>query len=860
MPTYTCVKCEKTFTKKTDYNRHLARKIPCDDKPLDQLIDEKVEQKMAEILNRESESKSNDVKIIMNLVGKLHNIMRDNESISGQKAFYDIIRLLMLRFMEPHLEPNGKLVAMLNPDNYRDKIANFEDEDVELLKFDTLMNSSDVEEFERNIYMVWDMLGQYELTKNVFSSKKTYNSNPKTLKLCCEHISHVTTGINFNNLDSDVGGDIYEYFTNKYGGKGGQDFGQFFTPRKLIQLIFKLTKEVFPEHEMSEDSTVYDPCAGTGGFLMQMFKYANIHPDNIYGGELEPDTYATGVINLLLTTGSIKNFTNGNSFQSNNLQKFDWICTNPPFGVKTRYKDVVKNVKFVQSIPKKGQPKPSPTCIPADKMYPVDINDGCALFLQHCIAKLATNGICSIVVPDGKLLTSDGACAKLRTHLVKSCQVRAVLKVPGGIFGSTSIQTAVLFFRNDPTDATDTITFYETNKDCTGWTQLGKVDHEELAANDYSLNWKSYKQSENQNHNWETKTLGDLYTFNRGKFNSNDMDSKGDIPFYSCKAKNPVGFHSEFSFDYPEYLLLVSSGGSKNNLDGDGVGLGNCYLVSGKTACRANVYALVPNENNQVLTQYTRLYIANNKYKLNSLASFTTNLGVISLESIKSFEIPVPSLEKQQEIIDQCDKFDNNVKHLQELIGSLENSKSIISAAYIEPLFKSTEVKTLGDVCSIQQGKYLKASEKVEGPYDIYGGGNSSGKINMTNAKDAIVVAKDGMSETCVRFIQGEFFLNHHAWDVKPNDAVTFDYLKYYLLSIQKKIFALATGAAQKGINQESFNGIEIPVPSLEKQQEIVQLYETNMEKIRSIEQSVDLYKLTILEITELKKKLFTSE
>lgn len=828
MPTYTCVKCEKTFTKKTDYNRHLARKIPCDDKPLDQLIDEKVEQKMAEILNRESESKSNDVKIIMNLVGKLHNIMYSS-AISGQKAFYDIIRLLMLRFMEPHLEPNGKLVAMLNPDNYRDKIANFEDTDAELLKFDTLMNSSDVEEFEYNLCTVWNMLSLNTITQPIFGFNKSFNCKPETLKLCCEHISHATTGINFNNLDSDVGGDIYEYFTNYV--KGGQAFGQFFTPRKLIQLIFKLTKEVFPEHEMSEDSTVYDPCAGTGGFLMQMFKYANIHPDNIHGGELEPDTYATGVINLLLATGSIKNFTNGNSFQSNNLQKFDWICTNPPFGVKTKYKDVLKNVKLVQPIAKKGQPAQAPTCIPADKMYPVEINDGCALFLQHCIAKLAEGGVCSIVVPDGQLLTGKKSYSRLREYLTGWCQVRAVLKVPGNIFTNTSIQTAVLFFRNDPTDATDSITFYETNKDCTGWTQLGKVDHEELAANDYSLNWKSYKQSENQNHNWETKTLGDLYTFNRGKFNSNDMDSKGDIPFYSCKAKNPVGFHSEFSFDYPEYLLLVSSGGSKNNLDGDGVGLGNCYLVSGKTACRANVYALVPNENNQVLTQYTRLYIANNKYKLNSLASFTTNLGVISLESIKSFEIPVPSLEKQQEIIDQCDKFDNNVKHLQELIGSLENSKSIISAAYIEPLFKSTEVKTLGDVCSITYGTRIVKSDNKEGPYNVYGGGNATFTTDQFNRSgQTCKISRFGLSaHNCVQILNESYYLNDSGFTIESTDETNLlnKYLWYFLFMNMSNIYKLAYGTAQKNINIEEFNNMEIPIPSLEKQQEIVKKYDT---------------------------------
>ena len=853
MPTYTCVKCEKTFTKKTDYNRHLARKIPCDDKPLDQLIEEKVEQKMAEIMNRES--KSNDVKIIMNLVGKLHDIMYSS-AISGQKAFYDIIRLLMLRFMEPHLEPNGKLTDMLNPDNYRDKIPNFEDSDVQLLKFDTLMNSSDVEEFEYNICTVWNMLSLNTITQPIFGFNKSFNCKPEILKLCCEHISHALTGVNFNNLDSDVGGDIYEYFTNYV--KGGQAFGQFFTPRKLIKLIFKLTKEVFPEHELNDNSTVYDPCAGTGGFLMEMFKYANIHPDNIHGGELEPDTYATGVINLLLATGSIKNFTNGNSFQSNSLQKFDWICTNPPFGVKTKYKDVLKNVKFTQPIAKKGQPKLPPSCIPADEMYPVDINDGCALFLQHCIAKLAECGVCNIVVPDGQLLTGKKSFSRLREYLTGWCQVRAVLKVPGGIFTNTSIQTAVLFFRNDPTDATDTITFYETNKDCTDWIELGKVNRKELVANDYSLNWKSYKQAETQNHGWETKTLGDVCEFlPQGKRNSSEGLENGKYPLYYCSILGNL-YLDEFDHDGFEIIINKTNGSGKCAI----------YFADGKYSVAKSIVRFKNTE--YVTTKYIYFYLSANINKLKELYSGPAQKQ-INVDDLKKIEIPFPSLEKQQEIIDQCDKFDKNVKYLQELINGLENSKSIISAAYIEPLFKSTEVKTLGDVCNIKiGGTPSRSNEKFFSGNNIWVSIRDMKKKYIFDSNEKIT--DDAVDQSNVKLIKKDSVLMSFklsigklaiaGCDLYTNEAIagidsldknhlTNEYIYYYLsgLDFSNK----GSGIIGKGnMNKESVSNLEIHIPNLEKQHEIVKKYDT-------IYNTINIYENSIIYIKNQKEQYLTT-
>ncbi len=57
------------------------------------------------------------------------------------------------------------------------------------------------------------------------------------------------------------------------------------------------------------------------------------------------------------------------------------------------------------------------------------------------------------------------------------------------------------------------------------------------------------------------------------------MNNEGNIPFYNCSANNPIGLHDNYSFDEEQYILLVTSGGSHNNLVGDNVGLGKCYFI-----------------------------------------------------------------------------------------------------------------------------------------------------------------------------------------------------------------------------------------------------------------------------------------
>ena len=133
---------------------------------------------------------------------------------------------------------------------------------------------------------------------------------------------------------------------------------------------------------------------------------------------------------------------------------------------------------------------------------------------------------------------------------------------------------------------------------------------------------------------------------------------------------------------------------------------------------------------------------------------------------------------------------------------------------------------------------------KIQGDFPVYGGGNVSFYINQYNREDDIIVAKDGVSADCVRYEKKKFFLNHHGWTLICKEQVIKKYMFYYLQSIQPELLSIAKGTAQLGINQENFYKLKIPVPSLEKQKEIVAYCDYNCNLIKQLENEIENNKI----------------
>lgn len=133
------------------------------------------------------------------------------------------------------------------------------------------------------------------------------------------------------------------------------------------------------------------------------------------------------------------------------------------------------------------------------------------------------------------------------------------------------------------------------------------------------------------------------------------------------------------------------------------------------------------------------------------------------------------------------------------------------------------EVVKLSDVGKIETGTFIQKSESSHSGYPIYGGGGVGDYYSPThNRSNRMVIARTGVSQNCVRWVNGEFFLRDSGWTVKCNDKILEKYLYYYLSFKQNQIYEMAAGSAQKGINQPTMYEFNIVLPPLAVQKDIV--------------------------------------
>ena len=142
------------------------------------------------------------------------------------------------------------------------------------------------------------------------------------------------------------------------------------------------------------------------------------------------------------------------------------------------------------------------------------------------------------------------------------------------------------------------------------------------------------------------------------------------------------------------------------------------------------------------------------------------------------------------------------------------------------------QIKVLDEVATIRFGTRVTRKKDGGSIYPVYGGGGETFRLDEFNREDCTIISRFAMSEECVRFVEGKFFLNDSGLTVETKtDELLQDYLDKFLFSQMRKIYSLGRGTAQKNLQTEAFRKMEIPVPSLEKQLEIVEKV-TQMQEI----------------------------
>ena len=132
--------------------------------------------------------------------------------------------------------------------------------------------------------------------------------------------------------------------------------------------------------------------------------------------------------------------------------------------------------------------------------------------------------------------------------------------------------------------------------------------------------------------------------------------------------------------------------------------------------------------------------------------------------------------------------------------------------------------KPLSEVAEVAYGTRVVKKRDQGTKYPVYGGGGATFSVDQTNRSDCMIVARFGMSEECVRFVSGEFFLNDSGLTVESRDQTLLlqQFLDIQLFGKQPEIYALGRGTAQKNLDVSAFKNLPIAIPPLEEQQQIV--------------------------------------
>lgn len=369
-----------------------------------------------------------------------------------------ILPFTLLRRLECVLEPTKALVLsaaqehQTKPDAVREKLllraAGQQFFNASPLSLATLSDSqtaddlmSYVQSFSKDAREIFEHFHFEDFVQQLSANNLLYQVVQRfaSIDLSPETISNFGMGI------------IFEELIRKFAESSNETAGEHFTPRDIVHLTTSLVL-TGQESRLTPNSivTIYDPTAGTGGFLSEGNEYIQQISESVtvslHGQELNPESYAICKADMLIKGQEVSNIKLGNTLSDDQLaaNKFDLMLSNPPFGVE--WKKVQKQVtdehkhrgfdgRFGPGLPR--------------------VSDGSLLFLMHLVSKMRDGregGSRIGIILNGSPLFTGGAGSgesEIRRYLLQNDMVEAIVALPTDMFYNTGISTYVWVLSNN---------------------------------------------------------------------------------------------------------------------------------------------------------------------------------------------------------------------------------------------------------------------------------------------------------------------------------------------------------------------------------------------------------------------------
>lgn len=252
-------------------------------------------------------------------------------------------------------------------------------------------------------------------------------------------------------------GFVFEELIRRFAESSNETAGEHFTPRDIVRLTTSL---VFMEDDdaLTKDGiirTIYDPTAGTGGFLSSGMEYVlELNPDAVmrtFGQELNPESYAICKADMLIKGQDVSRIKLGNTLSNDQLvtERFDYMLSNPPFGVDWKKISGEINDEHTQ----KGFDGRFGAGLPR-------VSDGSLLFLMHLLSKMQNTtadrqGSRIGIILNGSPLFTGGAGSgesEIRRYILEADLLEAIIALPTDMFYNTGIATYIWILSNKKAD------------------------------------------------------------------------------------------------------------------------------------------------------------------------------------------------------------------------------------------------------------------------------------------------------------------------------------------------------------------------------------------------------------------------
>lgn len=234
--------------------------------------------------------------------------------------------------------------------------------------------------------------------------------------------------LDLSSVSEDVIGDAYIYLIEQFATDAGKKAGEFFTPRKVSEVVAKLAAP-------RDGARICDPACGSGSLLLRAGEEVGNENFRLYGQEANGQTVALARMNMFLhgrDSAEVRwcDTLNGPTLvEGDRLMVFDTVVANPPFsldkwGAENAETDPYK--RFVRGVPPKSK--------------------GDYAFILHMLAIARPGeGRVAVVAPHGVLFRG-GAEGRIRESLVRDNLLDVVVGLPGQLFPTTGIPVCILVF------------------------------------------------------------------------------------------------------------------------------------------------------------------------------------------------------------------------------------------------------------------------------------------------------------------------------------------------------------------------------------------------------------------------------